>query len=556
MADIKDFTSLLGKKNSGINFGEIAQAYFSQGSKKSNRGRNALIASFFINAKESVMQSKVMQNLQDLADRKTIATAEVKNNYDNKFKLQTKYDDIKSQGLNEYYDADSETAFTKYVTNLGMSTRFDGSNEDANKMKQDWKSNYSKNEYRSFIENEYNPTKAGRLGSFEAYAEPVLNKFKAERRKITSPSEVSLVHNVLNKVGIGEKRNQKLEKNYVKAEESYQTLIKERDDYNNPAVRGATPTLGRTSVKSIKISMDNFDEEAARFNIGTDTAIYRDAFKRFNVLSPENRTVGAAEELLVNNTINQFLIENEEKINEVTEKFMANKPRLLKQGISESELTRELASQIRTATGMTSMTKDMEDDARFYTDLHIKSKSVKFSSEEDRKAYIKAEDAKYIQAQINKGRGLLSKERVAQNIRITTSTQLAAEARLQPNAYRGVVRSTPVSDDLKLLLKDNNPEAFKFLVELDKTGGLSDSRNNTRVENSPYSIVLFQLQKRQYEENQYTNIKRLLDITTAGDEAIKGYEMLSVGQKETVKDKQGYGSPSYNMLDEVSNNND
>ena len=118
MADIKDFTSLLGKKNSGINFGEIAQAYFSQGSKKSNRGRNALIASFFINAKESVMQSKVMQNLQDLADRKTIATAEVKNNYDNKFKLQTKYDDIKSQGLNEYYDADSETAFTKYVTNL------------------------------------------------------------------------------------------------------------------------------------------------------------------------------------------------------------------------------------------------------------------------------------------------------------------------------------------------------------------------------------------------------------------------------------------------------
>ena len=46
MADMKDFTSLLGKKNSGINFGEIAQAYFSQGSKKSNRGRNALIASF------------------------------------------------------------------------------------------------------------------------------------------------------------------------------------------------------------------------------------------------------------------------------------------------------------------------------------------------------------------------------------------------------------------------------------------------------------------------------------------------------------------------------
>lgn len=34
MADMKDFTSLLGRKSAGVNFGEIAQAYFSQGSKK------------------------------------------------------------------------------------------------------------------------------------------------------------------------------------------------------------------------------------------------------------------------------------------------------------------------------------------------------------------------------------------------------------------------------------------------------------------------------------------------------------------------------------------
>src|SRR6056300_250826 len=209
----KDFTSLLGKKSAGTNFADLATAYFSGNRKQSNRNRNLLLASFLFNAKESKMQSQVMQNLQDLEDKKVIASAEAKTNYDKQFKLQNQYDEIQNKGLNQYYDADAEIEFDKYVTKLGMSTRFDGSNEDANKLKQEWKNNFAKNQYEKFKEI-YDGETVERLGSFEAYAEPVLNKFKAEQRKITSPTEVSLVHRVLNKVGIGKERDQKLESNY------------------------------------------------------------------------------------------------------------------------------------------------------------------------------------------------------------------------------------------------------------------------------------------------------------------------------------------------------
>ena len=154
---------------------------------------------------------------------------------------------------------------------------------------------------------------------------------------------------------------------------------------------------------------------------------------------------------------------------------------------------------------------------------------------------------------------MLSEGRIAQNIRIGTATQLAAEARTQPASYRAAVRATPVSDELKLLLKENNPKAYEQLLELNKTGGLSDSRNNTQIENSQYSKIFFELQKRQYEENEYTTIKRLLDIATPGDQKIRGYEsLLTKDNKKTpfrANTRTGVNT-SYNILDDLKNPND
>ena len=67
----KDYKSLLGK-SSGSSWGELAGNYFAQNNKKSNKSRNILLASLFMNAAESKMQSNVMKNLEDLEDDRTI----------------------------------------------------------------------------------------------------------------------------------------------------------------------------------------------------------------------------------------------------------------------------------------------------------------------------------------------------------------------------------------------------------------------------------------------------------------------------------------------------
>jgi len=65
------FKNLLDRSSSpGTSFGELAGAYFSGRGKKSNRGRNLLVASLFFNAAEQRRQANVMQKLQDVEDRK------------------------------------------------------------------------------------------------------------------------------------------------------------------------------------------------------------------------------------------------------------------------------------------------------------------------------------------------------------------------------------------------------------------------------------------------------------------------------------------------------
>lgn len=537
----KDFTSLLGKKSAGTNFADLATAYFSGNRKQSNRNRNLLLAGFLFNAKESKMQSQVMQNLQDLEDKKVIAAAEAKANYDNQFKLQNKYDDIKSKGISEYYDADAELAFDKYVTNQGMSTRFDGSNEDANKMKQAWKNTYAENQYNSFIKNEYDPEKAGRLGSFEAYSEPVLNKFKAERRKITSPTEVSLVHKVLNKVGIGKERDQKLESNYIKAEESYNKLINEKNLYNKPSSKGKAPTLAVTDIKNIKITGTEFIKEMEKFNLTNSQTpgIYNASQRQFLQLEPSKQTLGEAEEIITSNIVQGYLVENKEKIKEATDRFNSSPD--VTENMTTDEKERALAAEIRKATGITNLNQDLLDDARFYSELAIKANNRTFSGDpgsdqynKEREAYLKEQDNLYMKAQIAKGRGLLTKEQIGQAVWKETSSSIAAEIELNNTGTIEAIKNTPVSDEIKALFSETNPEAYTELVEIGKLGGLSASDNRLRIDNGKYANEFFELQKKQYIDNRIRTTKRLLDITGEDDLDIPGYDQITARAKTTT----------------------
>mgnify|MGYP001332809450 CR=1 FL=1 len=539
----KDFTSLLGRKSAGIKFGDIAAAYFSGNNKTSNRRRNALVASFLFNARESKMESEVMQNLQDLEDRKIIAAAEAKSNYDNQFKLQNKYDDIKSKGIFEYYDADAELAFDKYVTEQGMSTRFDGSNEDANKMKRTWKNEYSTNQYDSFIKNEYDPEKAGRLGSFEAYSEPVLNKFKAERRKITSPTELSLVHKVLNKVGIGKNRDQKLESNYIKAEESYNKLLSEKNLYNKPSSKGKTPNLPVLELKKIRITGTEFIKEMDKFNLtnSQNPGIYNASQREFLQLDPSLQTLGKAEEIITSNIVQGYLVENKEKIKEATDRFNSS-PDVIN-NMTQNQKERALAAEIRKATGITNLNQDLLDDARFYGELAIEANNRTFSGVpgsdqyiKEQEAFLKEQDNLYMKAQIAKGRGLLTKEQIGQAVWKETSSSIAAEIELGNTLTIQAIKNTPVSDEIKAVFSETNPEAYAELTELGKLGGLSASDNRLRIDNGNYANEFFELQKKQYIDNRIRTTKRLLDITGEDDLDIPGYDQITSRLKTTTSD--------------------
>ena len=146
MADTKDFTSLLGKGTG--NFKDYAQAYFSQGNKKSNRGRNLFLASILFNGAESKMRAKVQSQLEDLEDEKTFKYANAKQNYDKQLKLQNQYDEIQTQGVSTYYNTQADTAFNEWVETNGLnSSYYDGSNISGSKQRKEFKENFANSQY-------------------------------------------------------------------------------------------------------------------------------------------------------------------------------------------------------------------------------------------------------------------------------------------------------------------------------------------------------------------------------------------------------------------------
>ena len=548
MADMKDFTSLLGRKSAGVNFGEIAQAYFSQGSKKSNRGRNALIASFLFNAKESAMQSEVMQNLQDLNDKKVIAAAEVKANYDKQFKLQNKYDDIESKGLNEYYDADAEVAFDKYVTKRGMSTRFDGSNEDANRLKQEWKNDFAKNQYEEFTKL-YNPETAGRLSTFEAYSEPVLNKFKAERRQITSPSELSLVHKVLNKVGIGKGREQKLETDYTTAEGKFKTLLKRGTMYNKSPSFAELPDLPKEGEKAIILTNRNFTDEAERYGITSTSspAIFNASRSDFYKLEDSKKNVGALDEIIQLNIIKGYAIENQEMVKKIQARYAANPAN---EGNTLEQKNRIINKAIRTATGMPNELQDIQDLAQEQMDMMEKYGQVTFttitkdngdiiSEADQRKEYIDNATAELMDAWSAKNRGVFPAARVKQNIMSNIALERSKAFGMETAYDRQKFKDTPIPDKYISTFVESNPQASEIVLKYRQEGGVHNNWDS--IEKSGYGTEILELQKNIYYDQMNTRTLRLLGIFEGG---VNSTENLPAGYTGITGRKDGVETPS------------
>jgi hypothetical protein len=199
MAD-KDFTSLLGR-DSNVSFADIAGAYLSGGRKKDNRARNVLLATLFFNAKEAQMQSKVMKNLKELEDSKSIEIAKLNKQWDKRTELQTEYDNIQKNGAFKTYQTKIEEDFKKaHLENKEIINMSSGAIAD---YKLNWMNNQAKKYEDDFMQRYQGIDKD--ITVKEEFTKPYMDYYKAQKEKIMNPKNVSLVHNIFSKIGIGNK---------------------------------------------------------------------------------------------------------------------------------------------------------------------------------------------------------------------------------------------------------------------------------------------------------------------------------------------------------------
>ena len=526
----RDFKSLLGK-SSGMNFGDLAAAYMSGSGKKSNRSRNILLGSLFFNARESVMNSRVMKNLRKLDASEAISLAKSKADYTRQFDLQTKNDSIISEGVSKYYNSEADVAFTDYVKGKGMGARFDGSNESANVMKKQWKDNWSEEQYSNF-KDVYNPSNAKRLNTYEEYSAPILNKFQADEDKITNPQNLSLVHQVLGFAGIGDKRNKKLEEEYVKYDKEVEELDRQAVGYSKVVSRANTAKIPMLNFKTIKISTDQFDEEAARFGIDTTSAIYKVSFREFQNNTASEKTLGKAEEIFTNNILNSYVVEKDEEIKNVKQNFEIAKAKGLFKDMDPADIEAKVNKEIRSALGVTNQTEDAKDMGRFLASLQISAEEMEFETPEARKKRVNTMIKKYNQGLIAQGLGVFSPEKIAQMGMVQSMTDLATRMTIMNPDTSAAINSTPLSTKAMRVLNERNPDLYNYIIDLNTTGGVSSSQNSLEIQNGPYAVPIRKLQETEYRENVNTAAKRFYDLIDY-DEAVgaaAGYSDLSNAQ--------------------------
>jgi len=259
----EDFKSLLGK-GAGQSWGELAGSYFSQNNKKSNRSRNILLASLFMNAAESRMQSKALSNLQDLEDNKTIEKAKLAAQWKKRTDLETAYKNIQDQGALGYYEDQAEKAFQQ--ANAENSKWANLTSGAIVKAKQDWKEAWAENKANTEVLNPYKGIDTS-ITTLEEFSKDYNDYYKAQKRNYASPKNISVVHNLFSKIGIGGKEPGEIDQATNKF---VSTVEKERAEYerqqkkiNGYTVIEAAPfkkaALDKAKLQGMQLDDDDFN---------------------------------------------------------------------------------------------------------------------------------------------------------------------------------------------------------------------------------------------------------------------------------------------------------
>ena len=398
MAD--DFKSLLGK-GSGQSWGELAGSYFSRNNKKSNRSRNILLASLFMNAAEARMQSKAMANLQDLEDSKAIEKAKLAAQWKKRTDLETAYKDINDQGALGYYEAQAEKAFQS--ANAENSKFANLSSGAIVKAKQDWKEAWAQNKANTEVLNPYKGIDTS-ITTLEEFSKDYNDYYKAQKRSYASPKNISVVHNLFSKIGIGGEEPGEIDKATNKF---VSTVEKERGEYDRRQreIKGYTvieaapfkkAALDKAKLQGMQLDDDDFNtlinsSTLGNNNSGEALAVVRAAKQEFK---ENGGTLQAAIAAISSNELGYDMAVNVAKRERAISAYELTNPKPTTKGPELELWNANRAKTIRTALGVGDLSEDAILRARelysiaFQTDPGIDQKEFinKVLAEDVRKA--------------------------------------------------------------------------------------------------------------------------------------------------------------------------
>ena len=146
------------------------------------------------------MQSKVIENLEELDREKTIELARWTKQFEEREKLQTEYEGVQNKTAYGYYKDDAEIAFSdefgddpKYTLQAYLPEKIKWMKEWAKKKE------LKLNERYKNVDTE--------ILTKEEFLKPLDDYYNAKRKDYLNPQNVSLVHRALGKIGFGTDRH-------------------------------------------------------------------------------------------------------------------------------------------------------------------------------------------------------------------------------------------------------------------------------------------------------------------------------------------------------------
>lgn len=489
MADDKDYTSLLGR-SSGASWGDIAGAYLSGGKKKDSRARNVLLATLFFNAKEANMQSKVMKNLQELEDSKAIELAKLNKQWEKRTGLQTEYDKIQNDGAFKTYQTKLEDDFTK--AHVGNKEIINLSSGDIADYKLEWMNKQAKVYEDNFMQR-YQGIDKG-ITVKEEFNKPYMDYYKSQKEKIMNPKNVSLVHNMFSKIGIGnkdEELNNKVER-----------LQKVRN-INQERIQGFTQAEIK-QIQADKVSKDDLlglkinREDLATLMTGTSLM---DSELNSGRLRQEvrqawidgDKTYKAAVDAIeaVEVGFNTRIIETQLK--EAKQKYITTNPEPEDKTSETYDLWElGLEQNKREALGI----KNLSEDAKYRATQLYNIAASNELTDKNKTEFIQ----EVLGEDIRKATGGLSKNQIAVEVSSVRIATLLDKITNEDANVLSAIDNTELSKAKEEYLAINYPSLsnkykdFKDLQELN---------NNINTFTSREQVILRQLQKEQYITNEY-----------------------------------------------------